>query len=200
MTVGEGWEKGPLLLLPSIFPSIRVFSNELALHIRWPKYWSFSINPSSEYSGLISFRIGWFDLLSIQETPKSLLQHHSSKASILRHSIFLKKSHPYVTTGKTTALTIQTFVGKVTSAFLWCNSHIIDWILNSFLVLMLIWFFLAINVEAILQFGNTVYIHCLLGSRVQLVFPPAPPRQSWSHLLFWKTLVEITVVFLCVCA
>ena len=100
---------GPFLLLPPIPPSIRVFSNELALHIRWPKYWSFSINPSNEYSGLISFKIGWFDLLSIRETPKSLLQHHSSKASILRHSIFLKKSHPYVTTGKTTALTIQTF-------------------------------------------------------------------------------------------
>ena len=78
----------PLILLPSIFPSIRVFSNELALHIRWPKYWSFSINPSNEYSGLISFKIGWFDLLSIRETPKSLLQHHSSKASILRRSAF----------------------------------------------------------------------------------------------------------------
>ena len=76
----------PLLLLPSIFPRIRFFSNELALHIRWPKYWSFSINPSNEYSGLISFKIGWFDLLSIRETPKSLLQHHSSKASILQHS------------------------------------------------------------------------------------------------------------------
>ena len=113
---------------PSIFPSIRVLSNESALHIRWPKYWSFSINPSNEYSGLISFRIDWFDLLSVQGTPKSLLQHHSSKASVLRRSIFfvVQFSHPYVTTGKTTALTIQTFVGKVMSAFLWSKSHIID--------------------------------------------------------------------------
>ena len=116
------------LLLPSIFPSIRVLSNESALHIRWPKYWSFSINPSNEYSGLISFRTDWFDLLSVQGTPKSLLQHHSSKASVLRRSIFfvVQFSHPYVTTGKTTALTIQTFVGKVMSAFLWSKSHIID--------------------------------------------------------------------------
>ena len=120
------------LLLPSIFPSIRVLSNESALHIRWPKYWSFSINPSSEYSGLISFRIDWFDLLSVQGTPKSLLQHHSSKASVLRRSIFfvVQFSHPYVTTGKTTALTIQTFVGKVMSAFLWSNSHTCTWLLE----------------------------------------------------------------------
>ena len=94
----------PLLLLPSIFPSIRVISNESALHIRWPMYWSFSfsISPSSEYSGLISFRIDWFDLLAVQGTCKSLLQHHSSKASILQHSTFfmVQLSHPYVTTGK----------------------------------------------------------------------------------------------------
>ena len=98
-----------LLLLPSIFPSIRVFSNELVLHIRWPKYWSFSfsISPSNEYSGLISSRMDWLDLLAIQETLKSLLQHHSSKASILRHSAFFmaQLSHPYMTTGKTKALT-----------------------------------------------------------------------------------------------
>ena len=109
----------PLLLLPSIFPSIRVFSNESALHIRWPKYWSFSfsINPSNEYSGLISFRMDWFDLLAVQGTLKSLLQHHSSKASILQHSAFfmVQLSHPYVTTGKTIALTRWTFVGKVMS-------------------------------------------------------------------------------------
>jgi len=94
----------PLLLLPSIFPSIRVFSNELALHIMWPKYWSisFSISPSNEYSGLISFRMDWLDLLAVQGTLKSLLQHHSSKASILRHSAFfiVQLSHPYMTTGK----------------------------------------------------------------------------------------------------
>ena len=109
----------PLLLLPSIFPSIRVFSNESVLCIRWPKYWrsSLSISPSNEYSGLISLRIGWFDLLAVQGTLKSLLQHHSSKASIHCHSAFfmVKLSHPYMTTGKTIALTRQTFVGKVMS-------------------------------------------------------------------------------------
>ena len=111
----------PRLLLPSIFPSIRVFSSESVLCIRWPKYWSFSfsfsISPSNEYSGLISFRIDWFDLLAVQGTPKSLLQHHSSKASILRCSVFfvVQLSHPYMTTGKSTALTRWTFVGKVMS-------------------------------------------------------------------------------------
>ena len=107
----------PLLLLPSIFPSIRVFSNESALHIRWPKYWSFSISPSNEHSGLISFRRDWFDLLAVQGTLKSLLQYHTSKASILWHSAFfiVQLSHPYVTTRKTIALTRQTFVGKVMS-------------------------------------------------------------------------------------
>ena len=106
----------PLLLLPSIFPSIRVFPHKLALCIRWPKYWSFSfrISPSNEYWGLISFRIYWFDL-TIQGTLKSLLQHHSTKASILWHSAFfiVQSSHPYMTTGKTIALTRQTFVGNV---------------------------------------------------------------------------------------
>ena len=109
----------PLLLLPSIFPRIRVFSNESALHIRWPKYWSFSFNisPSNEYSGLISFKIDWLDLLSVQGTLKSLLQHHSSKASVLWRSAFftVQLSHPYMTTGKTIALTRRTFVGKVMS-------------------------------------------------------------------------------------
>ena len=103
------------LLLPSIFPSIRVFCNESVLCIRWPKYWSFSISLSNEYSGLISFRIDWFDLLEVQGTLKSLLQHHSLKTSILWHSAFfiVQLSHPYMTTGKTIALTRQTFVGKV---------------------------------------------------------------------------------------
>ena len=107
----------PLLLLPSNSPSIRVFSNESALHIRWPKYWSFSFSPSNEYSGLISFRIDWFDLLAVQWTLKSLLQHHSSKALILWLSSFfmIQLSHPYMTTGKTIALTRWTFVGKVMS-------------------------------------------------------------------------------------
>ena len=107
----------PLLLLPSIFPSIRVFPNESALPIRWPKYWSFSFNigPSNEHPGLISFRMDWLDLLAVQGTLKSLLQHHSSKASILRCSAFftVQLSHPYMTTGKTIALTRRTFVGKV---------------------------------------------------------------------------------------
>ena len=109
----------PILLSSSIFPCIRVFSNELALHIRWPKYWSFSlsIGPSNEYSGLISFRIDWLDLLAVQGTLKSLLQHHSSKASILQGSAFFMVQflHLYMTTGKTTALTRWTFVGKVMS-------------------------------------------------------------------------------------
>ena len=109
----------PLLLLPSIFPSIRVFSNELVLCIRWQKYWSFSfsISPFNEYSGLISFRMNWFHLLAVQGTLKSLLQHHSSKASVLQHSVFfmVQLSHPYMTTGKTIALTKWTFVGKVMS-------------------------------------------------------------------------------------
>ena len=107
------------LLLPPIFPSIRVFSHESASCIRWPQYWSFSfsISPSNEYSGLISFRMGWLDLLAVQGTLKSLLQHHSSKASILRCSAFFmaQLSHPYMTTGKTIALTRRTFVGKVIS-------------------------------------------------------------------------------------
>ena len=110
----------PLLLLPSIFPSIRVFSNESALRIRWPEYWSFSltISPSSEHSGLISFRMDWLDLLAVQGILKSLLQHHSSKASILWRSAFfiVQLSHPYMTTGKTIALTRWTFVSNV-SAF-----------------------------------------------------------------------------------
>ena len=112
----------PLLLLPSIFPSIRIFSSESALRIRWPKYWSFTFNisPSKEHPGLISFRMDWLDLLAVQETLKSLLQHQSSKASILQHSAFfiVQLSHPYTTTEKTIAFTRQTFVGKVMSLIL----------------------------------------------------------------------------------
>ena len=128
-----------LLLLRSFFHSIRVFSNESVLHIKCSKYWnfSFSISPSNEYSGLISFRMDWLDLLAVQRTLKSLLQHHSSKASILQHSAFfmVQLSHPYMATGKTIALTRQTFVGKVMSllfnilprlviAFLGCSHHL----------------------------------------------------------------------------
>ena len=134
----------PFLLLPSVFPSIRIFSNEPALHIRWPKYWSvnFNISPSSEYSGLISFRIGWYVLLAVQGTLKSLLQHHSSKASVLWHSAFFMVQlwHLYMTTRKTIALTIWTCVDHVISlllnmlsrfavAFLPRNKHIfISWL------------------------------------------------------------------------
>ena len=112
----------PLLLQPSVFPSVRVFSNESALHMRWPKYWSFSfrISPSNEHPGLISFRMDWLDLLAVQGTLKSLFHHHSSKASILRCSAFftVQLSHPYMTTGNTIALTRRTFVGQVMSKYL----------------------------------------------------------------------------------
>ena len=122
----------PLLLLPSIFPSIRVFSNESTLRIRWPKYWSFSFNisPSNEYTGLISFRMDWLDLLAVQGTLKSLLQHHSSKTSSLQHSAFftVQLSQPYMTTGKTIVLTKWTFVGKVMFLLLMAtHSSILAW-------------------------------------------------------------------------
>ena len=142
----------PLLLPPSIFPSIRVFSNKSALRIRWPKYWSFSfsISPSNEYSGLISFRMDWLDLLEVQGTLKSLWQHHSSKASILQHSPFfiVQLSHPYITTGKTIALTRRTFVNKVMSllfnmlyrlviAFLQRSKHLLtSWLQSPFAVIL----------------------------------------------------------------
>ena len=141
----------PLLLLPSIFPRIRVFSNKSALFIRWPKYWSFSFNisPSNEHPGLISFRMDWLDLLAVQGTLKSLLQHHTSKASILQCSAFftVQLSHPYMITGKTIALTRRTFVGKVTSllfnmlsrlviTFLPRSKHLlISWLQSTFAVM-----------------------------------------------------------------
>ena len=121
----------PLLLLPSLFPNIRVFSNESALHIRWPKYWSFSFNisPSNEHSGLLFFRMDWLDLLAVQGTLKSLLQHHSSKASILQHSAFfiVQLSPPDMTTGKTIALTRWTLVGKVMSLLFNMLSRFLGW-------------------------------------------------------------------------
>jgi len=131
------------LLLPSIFPSTRGFSNESALHIRWPKYWSFSFNisPSNEHSGLISFRMDWLDLLAVQGTLKSLLQHHSSKASILWHSAFfvIQLSHPYVTTGKTIALTRWTFVGKVMSLLFNMLSRLVIIFLPRSKCLLILW-------------------------------------------------------------
>ena len=133
----------PLLLLPSIFPSIRGFSNESALHIRWPKYWSFSsnISPSNEHPGLIFFRMDWLDLLAVQGTLKSLLQHHSSKASILRYSAFfiVQLSHPYMTTGKTIALTRWTFIGKVMSLLLNKLSRLVIVFLPSSKCLLISW-------------------------------------------------------------
>ena len=132
-----------LLLLPSVFPNIRVFSNESAFCIRWPKYWSFSINisPSNEYSGLISFRMDWSDLLAVQGTLKSLLQHHSSNASILLCSAFLivQLSHPYMTTGKTIAVTRQTFVGKVISLLLNVLSRLVITLLPRSKRLLISW-------------------------------------------------------------
>ena len=133
----------PLLLLPPILPSIRVFSNESALHIRWPKYWSFSFSksPSNKYSGLISFRMDWFDLLAVQGTLKSLLQHHSSKASIFQCSAFftVQLSHPHMTTGKTIALTRWTFVGKGMSLLLNMLSRLVITFLPSSKCLLISW-------------------------------------------------------------
>ena len=133
----------PLLLLPSIFPSIRVFSNDSILRIRWPKYWSFSfsISPSNEYLGLISFRMDWLALLAVQGALKSLLQHHSSKASIFQHSAFIivQLSHPYMTTGNTIALTRQTFVGKVMSLLFTMLSRLVIAFLPRSKLLLISW-------------------------------------------------------------
>ena len=133
----------PFFLLPSIFPSIRVFSNESVLCIRWPKYWSFSLNisPSNEYPGLISFRMDWLDLLAVQGTLKSLLQHHSSEAAILWHPAFfiVQLSHPYMTTGKTIALTRRTFVGKVMSLLFNILSRLITAFLPRIKCLLISW-------------------------------------------------------------
>ena len=131
----------PLLFLPSIFPSIRVFSNESALRIRWPKYWSFSISPSNEYSGLISFRIDWLDLPAVQETLQSLLPHDSSKALIFLCSAFfmVQLSHQYMTTGKTIALTRQTFVDKVMSVLFNMLSRLAITFLPSSKLLLISW-------------------------------------------------------------
>ena len=134
----------PLLLLPSIFPSIGVFSNESALHIMWPKYWSFSfsISPSNEHPGLISYRMDWLNLLAVQGTLKSLLQHHSTKASILWHSAFfiVQLSHPYMTTGKTIALTRRTCVGKLISLLLNMLSRLVITFLPRSKRLLISWF------------------------------------------------------------
>ena len=150
----------PLLLPPSVFSSIRVFSNESVVHIRWPNYWSFSfsISPSNEHSGLISFRMDWLDFLAVQETLKSLLQHHSSEASILPCSVFfiVQLSHPYMTTGKTIALTRWTFVGKVMSLLFYALSRL---------------------VIAFLPRSK-----CLLISWLQSLLQTRKPRRKWAFL------------------
>ena len=152
----------PLLLLPSIFPSIRVFSNESVLHIRWPKYWSFSFSfsPSKEIPGLISFSIDWLDLLAVQETLKSLLQHHGLKASILRHSAFfiVQLLHPYMTTRKTIALTRWNFVGKVMSLLFNMLSRFVIAFLSRSNQLLFSWLQSPSNSDFGAQ-GNNVW-HC----------------------------------------
>ena len=149
----------PLLLLPSIFPNIRDFSSESVLHIRWPKYWSFSfsISPSTEYSGLFSFRMDWLDLLAVQGTFNSLLQHHSSKASILQHSalFIVQLPHPYMTTGKTIALTRWTFVGKVMSLLFNILSRLVIIFLARSKHLLILW----------------------LRSLCEFLSPPPPPNK-----------------------
>ena len=152
----------PLLLLPSIFSSIRVFSNESSLRMRWPKYWSFSFStsPSKEIPGLISFRMDWLDLLAVQGTLKSLLQHHNSKASILQHSAFftVQLSYPYMTTGKTTALTRRTFVGKVMSLLLNMLSRLVITFLPRSKRLLISW--LQSPSAVILEPPKSKVLHC----------------------------------------
>ena len=152
----------PLLLLPPIPPSIRVFSSESVLHIRWPKYWSFSFSicPSTEHSGLISFRLDWLDLLAVQGTLKSLLQHHSSKASIVQCSAFfiVQLSHPYMTTGKTIALTRQTLVGKVMSLFFNMLSRLVLTFLPESKCLLISW--LQSSPAVILEPQNNKVSYC----------------------------------------
>ena len=150
------------LLLPSIFPSMRVFSHESALHIRWPKYWSFSFNisPSNEHPRLISLRMYWLDLLAVQGTLMSLFQHHSSKASILQHSAFftVQLSHPYMTTGKTIALTRRTFVGKVMSLLLNMLSRLVITFLPRSKCLLISW--LQSPSAVILESQKNKVYHC----------------------------------------
>ena len=181
----------PLLLLPSIFPSIRVFSNESALHISWPKYWgfSFSISPSNEYSGLIFFRIVWLDLLAVQGTLKSLLQHHSLKASILQRSAFfmVQLSHPYMTTGKTIPLTRQTFVSKVMSLLFIMLSTLVIAFLPVGKHLLISW----------LQLPSAVILEPRRFSRVRLCDPidGSPPSSTIPGILQARTLEWVAISF-----
>ena len=158
----------PLLLLPSIFPSIRIFSNELALYLTWPKYWSFKISPPNKYSGLISFRIDWFDLHAVRGTPRSLLQHHSSKASILRCSAFflVQLAHQYMTTGKTIALTIQTFAGKVMSLLFNMLSRLVIAFLPRSKRLLISW---LQSPSAVILKPKKIVSHCFHCFRIYLL-------------------------------
>ena len=183
----------PLLLLPSIFPSIRVFSNESALHIRWPKYWSFSFNisPSSEHPGLISFRVDWLALLAVQGTLKSLLQHHSSKASILQHSAFftVQLSHPYMTTGKTITFTSQTFVDKVMSLLFNMLSRLVITFLPRSKHLLISWLLLPSTV--ILEPPQNKVTHCFHCLPIYL------PWSDWTrcHNLSFLSFSFLSLVF-----
>ena len=165
----------PLLLLPSIFPSIKVFSNESVLHIRWPKYWSFSFNISlsNEYSGLISFKMDWLDLLVVQGTLKSLLQHHSSKKSILRHSAFfiVQLSHPYMTTGKIIALTRRTFVDKVMSLLFNMLSRLVITFLPRIKCLLISW----------------------LQSPSAVILKPHPPKKSLTVSIVSPSICHVVM-------
>ena len=176
----------PLLLLPPITPSVRVFCNESTLRMRWPKYWSFSfsISPSNEYSGLISFRMDWLDLLAVQGTLKSLLQHHSSKASILRHSAFfiVQLSHPYMTTGKTIALTRWTFVGKVMSLLFNMLSRLVITFLPRSKCLLISW----------LQSPSTVILEPP-KNKVSHCFHCFPIYLPWSDGTRWHDLSFLNV-------
>ena len=194
----------PLLLLPSIFPSIRVFSNELALHIRWPKYWrfSFSISPSNENSGLISFRTDWFDLLAVLETLKSLLQHHDLKASALKCSAFfmVQLSHPYTTTGKTIVMTRQTFVSKVMSLLFNMLSKMVIAFLSRSKCLLISWLQSpsAVILESPQNKGLSHYFHFFPSICHEVMGPDAmilvilmlsfKPTFSLSSLTFIKRL------------
>ena len=175
----------PLLLLPSIFPSIRVFSNESVLHIRWPKYWSFSFNisPSNEHPGLISFRMDWLDLLGVWGTLKSLLQHHSSKASILRSSAFfiVQLSHPHMTTGKTIALTRWTFVGKVMFLLFNMLSSLVIAFLPRSKCLLISWLH---SPSALILEPKTIVCHC---------FHCFPIYLPWSDGTRWHDLGFLNV-------
>ena len=163
----------PLLLLPPIPPSIRVFSNESTLHMRWPKYWrfSFSVIPSKEIPGLISFRMDWLDLLAVQETLKSLLQHHTSKASLLQCSAFftVQLSHPYMTTGKTIALTRRTLVGKVMSLLLNMLSRLVITFLLRSKCLLISWLQSPSAVILVVVFYWTAVFHIVLSALTHLI-------------------------------